>query len=405
MKTTLSLRLTAFALTSLPAMAATTLLPVIPIASLSLAAAPAQAAEKSIIPRYENGPLSVRAYGRLQGDALLSSGLPENRTESFDLRRARIGVAARYGKDWRARIAADVSDGTRLQEAQIEYRGWPVWIEAGRILEPFGLADQSSSRDLPFMERPQASVLGTSFGFGIAANARGALWALTAGLFGQSGNSELDGRDSAITARGTFTPVRSDTLLVHLGAGISQREPEGDTLRYSGAPESTLVSGLSVQSARLAGVKSVRLANGEAAIRRGPVLISAEYINAAVETQTGPQPSYGSYYVEGSWALTGERRDYSTRQGTFGGLKPKRSVMQGGIGAVEVAARYGSTDLTDPTLGGEKGRVAGVGINWTPVESLRVQLNALSIEEERKTATGTATEDDTVVQMRVQFSF
>lgn len=364
------------------------------------------ATAEPLIPRYENGEFTARVFGRLQGDGLLSSELPSARTDSTNLRRARIGVAGRYGKDWRARVSADVSDGVRLQDLAAEYRGWPVWIEAGRIIEPFGLADQISSRDLPFMERPQASVLGTSYGFGIAANARGSIWAITAGAFGRTGNGELDGRDQALTARATVVPLRNDTVLVHLGAGGSLREPERGVLRYSGSPESTLVSGLSVQSAALTGVKTVRLANGEGAVRRGPVLISAEYINAAVDTETGPSPNYSSYYVEGSWALTGERRDYSTRQGTFDGLKPKRPFnpargLKSGPGAIEIAARYSATDLTDPTLGGEEGRVASVGLNWTPVNSVRVQLNALSIEEKR----GAVKEDDTVVQMRLQFSF
>lgn len=359
-----------------------------------------------LIPRYENGDLTVRAYGRVQGDALLSSGLPEARTDSTELRRARLGLAARYGKHWRGRISADVANGVALQDLAVEYRGWPVWVEAGRIVEPFGLADQSSSRDLPFMERPQATVLGTAYGLGVAANARGSWWSLTAGLFGRSGNGELDGLDNALTARATVLPLHNRDWLVHLGAGLSLREPGEPSLRYSRRPETVLVDGLSVQSALIADAKRIRLANAEIGVRRGPVLVTAEVINAAVTADTGSSPSYSGYYVEGSWAITGERRGYSTRQGLFGGLKPKRPFnpakgLRSGFGAVELAARYGATDLTDPTRGGETGRVASVGANWTPVESLRVQLNALSIEEKR----GAAKEDDTVVQMRVQFSF
>lgn len=373
-----------------------------------LASAPAFAAEP-LLPRYQQGAFSLSASGRVQGDVLLGSGLPSNRTDSAELRRARLALNARYGKDWRGRVSADFADGTRLQDLAVEYRGWPVWVELGRILEPFGLADQSSSRDLPFMERPQATTLGSSYGFGVAANARGKLWAVTGGVFGHTGNDELDGRDQAVTVRGSYTPVRNDDWLLHLGAGASLRKPKGSTLRYSARPETVLVSGLSVQSAALTGVKQVRLANGEVALRRGPVLVSAELLSASVGRETGPEPSYSGYYVEGSWALTGERRDYSTRQGSFDGLKPKRPLklskglksFREGVGAVELAARFGATDFTDPVLGGEKGRVASVGVNWTPVERLRVQLNALAIEEQR----GAVKEDDTVVQMRVQFSF
>jgi phosphate-selective porin OprO/OprP len=366
-----------------------------------------------LIPRFEYGDFRLQAFGRVQGDALLSSGLPAERTTSVDLRRAGLGLLGRYGENWRARLSADVSDGVRLQDANVEYRGWPVWVEFGRILEPFGLADQSGGNSLPLMERPQATLIGASFGFGVGANMRGQRWALSASVVGQTGNGELDGGAEALTARGTFTPLRREGLLLHLGTGISLREPDGGTVRFAGTPETSLVSGLSVQSPRLTGVERVQIINGESALLSGPVLVAAEVFNAEVDRATGSSVGYGGGYVEASWAITGERRAYSTRLGVFDGVRPRRPLDirrvwqgKGGYGAVEIAARYGVTDLTGPGNSGDESRIAGVGLNWIPVTNTRVHLNVLNIEEQRRTSRGVLiTEDDTVVQTRVQFRF
>lgn len=384
---------------------------------LALLVAPVFAAEPL---KYSNGDFSLRVSGRVQGDALLGASVPSENTDNFLLRRARIGVTAQWGEDWRARVSADVAHGLRLQDAAVEYRGWPVWLEAGRIGQPFGLAQQTSSRDQPFMERPQATVLGTSYGLGVSANYRGDRWALTAGVFGHPGGgassdddyddegerirrNRPNAYDRAVAARVTYTPIRNDEWLLHLGGGLSWNQSEDGTVRFRGSPESRLLQGLTVRSAELTGVDHVLLSNLEIGLRHGPVLVTAEAIQARVDTRRDPSPRFDSWYVEGSWALTGEQRAYSRRQGVFGGITPAHPFRLGqpGWGAVELTARYSATDLSDPRLGGDKGRVASVGVNWTPIDSWRVQLDVLDIERTRRGET----KHDNAVQMRLQYSF
>ena len=373
------------------------------LTALALALSAPSAGAASLLPTYEQGKLRVNLGGRIQGDSLLNSDLPDRRQEGGEIRRARLGLGLRYGQDWRARLSGDFSDGARLQELAVEYRGWPVWIEAGRILEPFGLADQSSSRSLAFLERPQATVLGGGYGFGAGASLRGERWALAASLVGHSGNPTLDGRDRALSARATGIALRNDQALWHLGASASLRKPEEGRMRYSALAETSLVSGLAAQSARLTDVDQVQLAGVETALRYGPVLVSAEAISASIDTASGSDPGYSGAYLEAAWAITGEQRPYSTRQGVFGALKPKQKFewKRGRYGAIEVAARYGQIDLADAQRGGEKGQVVSLAANWTPIQSLRAQLKLSSIEEKD----GPSKEDDTVVQLSVQFSF
>lgn len=347
---------------------------------------------------FANGAGQISLFGRVQADVLLDSGLPDSRQDNFEWRSARLGARLQVGEDWHAVLSANFEDKLELHEASIEYRGWPVWIEGGRIQESFGLSDQSSSQNLLMMERPQPTVaLGGGYGFGLAAYWRGERWGASLGAFGKSGNDQLDGRDRALTARVTGTPLRSDDWLMHLGAGLSLRDTPTQ-IDFSARPETVLVSGLSVNSATLDGVEEVHLANLEFALRRGPLLVQAEYLRASVSG--AGSPDYDGWYVEAGWVLTGETREYRTRRGVFRGIKPRAPLGKGGFGAVELAARYSKTDLADAAPGGETGRIAGIGVNWTPVDAVRVQFNLLDIEER-----GTGIESDTVAQMRAQFSF
>lgn len=348
--------------------------------------------------KFADDSARLSLFGRVQADFLLNSDLPDARQDDFEWRSARLGARLKFGDDWRAALSVNLEDTLELHEASVEYRGWPVWIEAGRIQESFGLSDQSSSQNLLMMERPQpAAALGGSYGFGLAGYLRGKRWGASLGAFGKSGNDPLDGRDRALTARVTGTPVRSDDWLLHLGAGLSLRDTPS-RIDFDARPETVLVSGLGTNSATLNGVDEVRLANLEFALRRGPVLVQAEYLRASVSGAVSPD--YDGWYVEAGWLLTGETREYRTRRGVFRGIKPRTPLGEGGFGAVELAARYSKLDLADAALGGETGRIVGVGVNWTPVDAVRVQFNLLDIEER-----GASVESDTVVQTRVQFSF
>ena len=102
-------------------------------------------------------------------------------------------------------------------------------------------------------------------------------------------------------------------------------------------------------------------------------------------------------YVEAGWCVTGEKRSYSTRYGTVGGIRPARPVTSGGFGAWELAARWSATDLSDG--GGDRGRVGSVGLNWYPVDPLRISIGAQRAH--RELADGTQ-RDATLAELQVQ---
>ena len=63
-------------------------------------------------------------------------------------------------------------------------------------------------------------------------------------------------------------------------------------------------------------------------------------------------PTYKGWYVDASWFITGETRNYEAEEGIFGRTKVKKPVFrrQRGWGAWQIAGRYDVIDLSDEPL-------------------------------------------------------
>jgi phosphate-selective porin OprO/OprP len=402
------------------------------VASATLRAQDATAEQPDLIPVFEGSDedlepltpdLEWTISGNLQGDLLASSDLPEAREDSSEVRRARISALLEWRNDWRLKLGVDLvrqetafgEDVLPVRDLSVEYRGLPVHIELGQFVEPFGLL-QSSSRGAAFMERPQASGLAPGYGLGIAANARLGNGGLAFGAFVPTRNDVLFGgrEDESQTARITYAPLHGDDALLHVGAAASVREPEDDLLQFVTIPESVLLLDLNASGQRLIVADDYLLFGAELAAQVGPVLLQGELMQAEIPDAisfddvvndgviTFLDASYTGWYVEAAWALTGERRDYSVRRGTFGGIEPARMLFAGGFGAIELAARYGSTDLRDETDRGERGRVASVGLNWYPLAYAKLMVEGLDITVDD--AAG-GREEARAIQARLQLHF
>jgi hypothetical protein len=193
----------------------------------------------------------------LQLDGLLDAELPDDRRKDSALRRARISGLLEWQYRWRLKIGVDLADSAPvvsrssvLRDLSVEYRGDLLHAEFGLMVEPFGLL-QSSSRGSAFAERPQSAGLGSGYGLGGAAGVASAHWALSGGLFGPTRNDVFFGgrEDTAITLRATGLPLQRDDALLHLGFGLSLREPTDGFLQFVTIPETILLRGLDARSA------------------------------------------------------------------------------------------------------------------------------------------------------------
>jgi len=126
----------------------------------------------------------------------------------------------------------------------------------------------------------------------------------------------------------------------------------------------------------------------EAAYGQGPFSVQAEYMMTDVDVTGASSATLSSYYLMGSYFLTGEHRPYKASQGTFSRVKPTNDFGADGNGAVEVTARYSMTDLNDGTtvMGGELNNLTG-GINWYLNPHTRVMFNYVHSELDKSGAT------------------
>ena len=117
------------------------------------------------------------------------------------------------------------------------------------------------------------------------------------------------------------------------------------------------------------------LYNWELGWRRGPLWLMAEYSDNHIDAPSSGDPNFTGYHVSATWSLTGEMRGYKRNRGVFDGLHVAQSVNQGGKGAMEMALRFSSVDLTDGLIEGGEMDVATLQYNWWLTKSMALSLN------------------------------
>ncbi len=258
---------------------------------------------------------------------------------------------------------------------------WVGKFRIGHFKEPFSLEELTSSKYVTFMERSLPNVFSPSdnsgFMFHNSVLSKRATWAI--GAFREVDNTG-DGFDSEspynLTLRLTGLPWYEEKgrQLLHLGLSYSHKFRNNDDLRYRQRPE-TGFGPRFVDTGTFA-TDGVDLINPEVALIYGPFSLQGEYTHAIIDSSFLEDPDFDSFYVYGSYFLTGENRRYKTSSGAFDRVSPKRNFNgNGGLGAWEVGIRYSHLDLDDGNFsGGELGGLT-VGINWYLNPSVRVMSN------------------------------
>jgi phosphate-selective porin OprO/OprP len=166
-----------------------------------------------------------------------------------------------------------------------------------------------------------------------------------------------------VVGRTTWAPARfqDERNLLHLGFGLRYSDARR-SFRIRSEPEFDNAP-LYVDTGSLSADSHVTY-NLEAYWRSGPYMLGCEFVGADVDAPQLGDPFLSGYLLTGSWAVTGEKRAYRKRSATFDPLPVARPVNQGGWGAVELAARYSRTDLTDEAVEGGDMDVLSLGVNW-----------------------------------------
>ena len=301
--------------------------------------------------------------------------------DTFEIRRARIGVVGTINKDIGYEIVGNGVGGTTnwIDTAFANYGfNKKAQVRAGRFKQPFSLEEQTSSNNIDFMERSYGNQMVPGKRLGAMVHGE-PMTGLTYGVsVYQDGFNELTNQNGLGTkqaARLTFNLAQfkdiKDTVL-HIGAGYtggdSQVTPTNSGNTQSAASTTTRATIVSMRSenrgmanvyrAQIGGdilrtspdynqtannaiTINQKLRGIELAGARGPFKFQMETFNskynASGTSQTLSSPAttaavsmnvqVKAQYIEMMYNITGESWADAYKGGAFGGIKPKTNFM------------------------------------------------------------------------------
>jgi len=310
-------------------------------------------------------------------------------------------------------VQGDLDSGGKWRDVYVNFRPLAfAQVQIGRFKIPFGYEWLTGRSDFDFVNRTRVSdTIAAGRAVGVAVHGRPFNRAIRyeAGVFNDDGDGapglepadllpgeQPGSRSRAYAARVTIAPLRLGSLrgkynnLEIGGAFTSSTVPEGrNHLQGSMALGDDFFDRRYYTNGR-------RLRTGlELSWDIGPASIRAEYLRCREsrnglgvgnETQLDnnlPAIVSQGWYAAGTWVLTGEKRE--------GGVEPRRPFLQGGIGAIEITARYEQLRFSSPGAESEPAsdsrRAAHIlgngeraftgGVNWHVNRWVRLRVNAI----------------------------
>ncbi|MEQ9434660.1 porin [Hyphomonas sp.] len=335
-----------------------------------------------------DAPLELRFSGRVLYDyTQAESDKAPLEIDGAELRAARLVLAGK-GKqiDFKIELETDEDGEISATDAYIDFAlpgsGWTV--RAGQFKTPNSLQEQVSGLFTTFSER---AAFTDAFAFdrrlGIAATTMGESWTFTAGAFGGNVNDTPTSEGFALAARGTYAPVATEDLTVHLGASVRHRETDSRApdLRYRQRPFAR-IAGRMISTGPVSG--SDVFVGLEGAVLRGPLWVSAEYGALSSHLTAGGNATFDGSSAEAGYFLGG-RRTYGS--GEFGRPEIDKPVTRGGPGALSISAAFDTLNLTDSGIDGGTMNTALLGLSWYPTARTRLGLSLFHADADLGTST------------------
>jgi phosphate-selective porin OprO/OprP len=329
-------------------------------------------------------------------------------------RRARFGFEGTIARDFSYKFltefgGAGTEGPARINDAWIAYTGFaPFTFQFGAFSPPANMEDGTTPEDLLFIERASSSELSRALGgadgrLGFAIKATGARWLGSVTFTGRTVNdAEVFDSQNAVVARFAGLALTSSDYNLHIGASGTYviHPPDagvdaGGTrygIRFRDRPE------LRVDSTRLIDTGAIDAVHAysygaELGGNWRNIQVQGEKFWYGIERRTGTldDPTFGGWYLEGSWMVTGESRRYNMATGSYQNARPLVPfTSKGGYGAWELALRYSDTDLNfdagsggaalpNAVRGGEQD-IWTLAVNWYLNSNFRLQFNYLDID-------------------------
>jgi phosphate-selective porin OprO/OprP len=358
---------------------------------------------------------SFKLRGRVEADSVSVTQSPKDKAlfgdfqDAVGFRRLRLGAEGTAAEQTRWVAEIDFAGGNvAIKDAFVAVNQLPFLreIRVGHMAEPFSLEGQIRSVWFPFTERSPAFTLdpARNWGVGVFSFTEDRRWVIQAGMFktgtDSTGTDVGDGNDLAGTGRLVWVPWYDDgddsLHMLHVGGAASDRNAKDGVVSFNQGPQSSLLQSGS-DNPRTPFVPSVsipanhyQLYNLQSALVLGPLSFQADWNATRVEQIGGGPVTLSGWYVQASYFLTGEHRNYNRDVGTFWEPTVRRpfvckegSGVGAGPGAWEVSARLSYLDFDSPNLPrGPNGQPVGtktttvtIALNWYLNDNVRVMVD------------------------------
>ncbi|CAN7456244.1 porin [Phenylobacterium sp. LjRoot164] len=359
--------------------------------------------------------LSFRPKGRMLADASTTWGSehPARNISGTELRALRLGFEGGLGPSLAYAFEVDFADNNAsVKGAYLAWRdrwdGTDIEVSLGNRLSERSIEGSSSSEATPFMERNAVASAITPlkgfYGLGVLGKAYGPSWHLAAQVAGDD-VSGGEARDTlTYMLRGHWNPVRSAGAAIHLGGwGFYEAYPAGmASLSRSSLWGGHFNDNVQVPLGAIGGPDRGYGYGLELGGVRGPLWSFLEAGRRTIDA-AGGRVEIDAWALSAGWILTGEGAPYSPRGGTFVRIAPNAPLSKGGLGSLELTARYQGLDNRAP-LGGE-GREATLGATWRLEDWMRVMLNLSLWEVRHPSGPYGGPDDGATLASRLQLSF
>lgn len=341
--------------------------------------------------------IDFRGRFAVDGDHSDASTEDPEEAATVDLGKKRLGVSGEIVNAVEFQVEAELTSDDPWRDVYAEFKSYDVArVRGGKFKIPFSLDENTGATRLDFMFR---SLVATHLAPGrdIGGMVHGRVWnkviGYEAGVFEHDGknartnNPEKVYGDQTLAARVTVEPLRNKKDApgdLSIGVAFTRSDvPEG----IPGVRGHTVLDQPFFSSSKYI-VNGTRRRTGiEMAFLPGPASVKAEWIRMETERRgesvedTDLSPLVGQgWYVSGTYILTGEKKTRMPR--------PKKPLLQGGFGAVEVGARIeslefksgssseqGSTSPRADTILGNRDQAVTLGVNWYVNRFIKVQAN------------------------------
>ena len=360
----------------------------------------------------EDGNYSASLGGRIHFDTYLFDTDIEDPISTTDFRRARITLKGNI-YDWKYVLEQDFTGGDTLsgyRDVYIAHNFLDGEVRIGQF-KPFrSMAEMTSSNEITMLERPFSSSTGLYDGnqFQQGIGWTGVLDCFTLGMMAFNLRDAGTPRNEGVGAAGrlAWAPINTDTTVFHLGTAISFENANRNSpdliaeADYAGRRgPSQLIALTPGDFGGKASTAALELAGSY-----GPLYFQSEYVigefdgdyylsEVDFEDEFGApapflcDPQFGCYiadqtvqtwYVQGSWMLTGEHKTYNKKRGAFNSAKPSGDGLWGG--AWELTARYDTMENRD--INNLEASSAQIGLNYYANRNVRVMMNLIFGDDE-----------------------